>query len=153
MLKTLLAPLVLAAAAALTTAQARPSQEVYPVQFTKRQSSTYPATLQTPPQSSLKQEWIDALNAATAAGKIPNISPSTVNADGSISYPNGIGSSKDTCNWTISKCLGARDISSVPDHEWTISFDDGPTGASTALYDFLHQNNQAGTHFMVGYIC
>jgi len=141
--KTLLASLL-----ALAAVQARPSSDEFVVKFERRQGNNYPPALQTPPQSSIPQPWIDALNAATAAGKIPNIPPSTLQNDSPV-YPNNIGTSKDTCNWTLSKCLGANDISSVPDHEWTVSFDDGPTQASSALYDYLHQQNQAATHFMV----
>jgi chitin deacetylase len=144
MYKVLLAALLAVAAA---TASARPSED-FTVKFTRRQNGNYPPALQTPPQSSLPQAWIDALNAATAAGKIPNVPVSTL-VNGNPTYPNNVGTNTDTCNWTLSKCLGAKDISSVPNNEWTISFDDGPTQASPALYDYLHSHSQAGTHFMV----
>ncbi|UZJ50724.1 hypothetical protein CBS101457_000044 [Exobasidium rhododendri] len=144
MLKTVLTSLF-----ALSIVCAHPI-DTLPATFIRRKSgNNYPPALQTPPQSSLPQAWIDALNAATAAGKIPDISPSTI-VNGNPVYPNNIGNSEDTCNWTISKCLGPNDVSTVPDNEWTVSFDDGPTGASSALYDYLHQNNQAATHFMIG---
>lgn len=51
---------------------------------------------------------------------------------------------------TTAKCNGPNDIYQAPDNEWAISFDDGPTGASSKLYTFLEQNNQSATHFMIG---
>jgi chitin deacetylase len=121
------------------------------VRFRKRASTAkYPPALATPPKSSLPQDWIDALDAAVAAGKIPNIPTSVESANG-VTYPSSaVGSSKKTCSWTVSKCNGPDDITDAPDGEWTIAFDDGPTAASPALYQFLQQNNQAGTHFMIG---
>lgn len=121
------------------------------VRFTKRGAkSKYPAALATPPDSSLPQEWINALNAAVSAGKIPDIPVSTETASGNVVYTsNKVGNSKNTCSWTISKCNGPDDITDAPDGEWTIAFDDGPTAASPSLYKFLQSNNQRGTHFMV----
>ncbi|PWN94345.1 glycoside hydrolase/deacetylase, partial [Acaromyces ingoldii] len=120
-------------------------------QFVRRQSaqaSQYPPQLQTPPPSSLKQEWVDAYNKAKAAGKIPDVPLSTENPDGSNTYPGTY--NKDWCSWTTAKCNGPNDIYQAPDNEWAISFDDGPTGASSKLYTFLEQNNQSATHFMIG---
>jgi chitin deacetylase len=120
------------------------------VRFHKRASaSKYPAANVTPPQSSLPKDWVDALNAAVAAGKIPDIPTSTATSDG-VSYASKkVGNSKATCSWTTIKCNGPDDITDAPDGEWTIAFDDGPTGASPLLYQFLQQHNQSGTHFMV----
>ena len=52
-----------------------------PVQFTRRQQGSnisYPPAGGTPPRSMTPQSWIDALNAAHAAGKIPDI-PQSLN--------------------------------------------------------------------------
>lgn len=117
------------------------------IKFEKR-APTYPAPNVTPPQSSLPQEWIAALNSAVAAGKIPNIPATTLQADGSNPYPGAY--QQSYCSWTANKCNGPDDITDAPDGEWSVAFDDGPTAASTELYDFLQQNNQPGTHFMIG---
>lgn len=127
----------------------------HPVRFMKRGAkSKYPAALVTPPDSSLPQEWMTALNTAVSAGKIPDIPVSTETASGNVVYPsNKVGNSQETCSWTISKCNGPDDITDAPDGEWTIAFDDGPTAASPSLYKFLQKNNQRGTHFMVCTSC
>jgi hypothetical protein len=144
--------LVLVSLLALTTtaAYAQPVKDTS-VQFIRRGTdNTYPTALETPPESSIPQAWIDALDTATSAGLIPDIVPSVL-VDGAPTYPGKIGYSNDTCNWSITNCLGVNDVSSVPDNEWTVSFDDGPTGVSSKLYDFLYENDQAATHFMVSF--
>lgn len=73
-------------------------------QFVRRQSaqaSQYPPQLQTPPPSSLKQEWVDAYNKAKAAGKIPDVPLSTENPDGSNTYPGTY--NKDWCSCEFSR--------------------------------------------------
>lgn len=119
----------------------------------KRQNpdkSKYPPVLKTPPRSSLPQDWVDALENLQKAGKIPNI-PVSTSTDAGIFYPKGLKMSKeDICNWSITGCFGENDIHEAADGAWVISFDDGPTASSPALYDFLHSHNQPGTHFMIG---
>ena len=121
------------------------------VRFHKRAAnSKYPAALKTPPTSSLPQDWVQALNDAISAGKIPDVPVSSVTPSGNVVYPNKVGShNATTCSWTIDKCNGPNDITDAPDGEWTIAFDDGPTADSPKLYNFLKENNQRGTHFMV----
>ena len=120
----------------------------------KRQNpnkSKYPPVLKTPPRSSLPQDWVDALESLQNAGKIPDIPVSTSPDGSTIIYPKSLKmSQKDVCNWSITGCFGQNDIHEAEDGVWVISFDDGPTASSPALYDFLHSHNQAGTHFMIG---
>lgn len=43
-----------------------------------------------------------------------------------------------------------NDISTCPDGKWGLTYDDGPTEFSPALYDFLDQKKQKATFFMIG---
>lgn len=110
-------------------------------------TASYPPDDNVPPASSLKKEWVDALNAAKAAGKIPNVPQTVLAPSGANTYPGGI--KAEYCSWTNQKCFGPNDIQNAPAHEWGLSFDDGPTSASLDLYQFLQQNNQKATHFLV----
>lgn len=122
-----------------------------PVEIRPRQSgSNYPPINEIPDPSTTPKEWTDALNAAIAAGKIPDIPPATVNPDGSMSYPGDLASNPWVCSWTTSKCLGEHDIVNAPAGQMAVAFDDGPTGVSGDLYDFLAQHQQSATHFMIG---
>jgi chitin deacetylase len=105
--------------------------------------------MKTPANSTLKADWVQALNDAIAAGKIPDIPVSVELPNGDVRYPPGIAKSNKTCSWTVEKCNGPDDITHAPNSTWTIAFDDGPTASSPELYNFLKKNNQRGTHFMV----
>ncbi|GAA5924808.1 uncharacterized protein JCM15063_005739 [Sporobolomyces koalae] len=98
-----------------------------------------------------KPEWIQKYNEAKAAGKIPGDAPSTLGADGNIAYAPGVKTgSNGVCSWTVAHCFGEYDISDAPDGMYGVSFDDGPTPASPALYELLEANNQSSTHFLIG---
>lgn len=109
----------------------------------------YPDTFTVPDPSLLPAAWKKALNDAVSAGKIPNIPPSTLDADGNPSYPRGT-DAKKIGSWTLDKYLGPKDISQAPDGVWAIGFDDGPTDVSPPLYQFLTEQKQPATHFMIG---
>ncbi|KAJ3545390.1 hypothetical protein NMY22_g2459 [Coprinellus aureogranulatus] len=104
-----------------------------------------------PDSSQLPQEWVDALNAADAAGKIPHIPQSS--APGGQSnpvYPPGVNpSSPEICSATY-KCRIAEDIWDAPDGVFASSFDDGPYPTSPRLIEFLQSNDVTTTHFMIG---
>lgn len=121
----------------------------FTVKITPRQNGNYPPGFAVPTQDQTPQAWLDALAAATAAGKIPNIAPST-NQNGAIVYANNAGNDPSVCSWTVTKCTSSSDIVNAPDNHIAVAFDDGPTGNSGDLYDFLSQNNQSATHFMIG---
>ncbi|KAI0776094.1 hypothetical protein BD413DRAFT_438435, partial [Trametes elegans] len=98
--------------------------------------------------NNLPKEWLDALDAAVAAGKIPDIPTTTL--DGNPVYPNNLDPmSPEICSSTY-KCPDPDLIWDAPDGTFAASFDDGPTEGSPLLYDFLQQNNIAVTHFMIG---
>ncbi|KAK0542963.1 hypothetical protein OC845_006360, partial [Tilletia horrida] len=117
------------------------------VRWTRSASGqNYPTEWQLAPASSNKPEWIQALNDAIAAGKIPNIPPSKL-VNGQPTYPAG---TPDPCNWSNTQCQGKGDIYYAPNGYMGIQFDDGPTPASSQLREFLTQNDIAATHFMIG---
>lgn len=110
-------------------------------------SAAYPAG--TPDVSALPAPWVNALNAAVSAGKIPNIPvPSMVNS--SPAYPQGTNPTDPTICSAYYKCRVPADIWDAPNGSIGIGFDDGPYMGSAMLYDFLKQNNQHATHFMIG---
>jgi chitin deacetylase len=83
------------------------------------------------PKEKLPSAWFDALDAAVAAGKIPNIAPPIQKKlpDGSLSNPiyadGSGGESPDICSQTAG-CLGKGVIKDAPDGVFATSFDDGP---------------------------
>ncbi len=71
------------------------------------------------------QAWIDALNAAVKAGKIPNI-PVATSTGGNPTYPQGFDpNGPEVCSATY-KCRNKEDLWDAPDGVFGSSFDDGP---------------------------
>lgn len=101
----------------------------YPAVGTPEWTAGYPSVPANP--AGVPQEWTDALNEAVAAGKIPNIPPSSVNAATSqVTYPNGINpSDPSVCSATFG-CFAPTDVWNGPDGVLAIGFDDGPTSVS-----------------------
>ena len=113
--------------------------------------------------------WVNALNYAVAAGKIPNIPMSNYTLGNDPVYPNGSDpTSPEICSGTY-KCMIPGDIWNAPDGVFASAFDDGPTAVSCCnffsdtrlsdrypnqftptLVDFLQSNNETTTHFMIG---
>lgn len=105
--------------------------------------------------------------------QLPNVSVATAN-DGRPTYPNNENDGdSEICSFT-DQCYVEDDLYSPPGEKvWAVSvmcfshrlhpenvldagvqlsFDDGPTDVSPALYDYLAQNNisSSATHFMIG---
>ncbi|KLO19951.1 glycoside hydrolase/deacetylase [Schizopora paradoxa] len=103
--------------------------------------------------SNLPAAWTNALNAAVAAGQIPNVPQSSL-VNGNPTYPNGANSQDESiCSGNgggPGSCRTNGSIWDAPDGMVAIGFDDGPTQFSPTLYTFLQQNNQKATHFMIG---
>ncbi|GAA6020136.1 hypothetical protein JCM11491_005539 [Sporobolomyces phaffii] len=111
--------------------------------------SQYPAPFTKGPTP--KPEWVAKYNEAKAAGKIPGDAPSTLDLTGNIAYAPGVKTGKNgVCSWTVAHCFDQYDVSDAPDGMYGVSFDDGPTESSPALYDLLTANNQTATHFLIG---
>ena len=78
-----------------------------------------------PDLTRLPKEWVDALNSAVSAGKIPNI-PVATDTGGNPAYPPGVDAgSPQVCSGTA-KCRNPDDIWDAPDGVLAVSFDDGP---------------------------
>jgi chitin deacetylase len=98
---------------ALFKRQSVPSDGVnYPAIGSKEWLSAYPQGL--PDTSKLPQEWVNALNTAVAAGKIPNLAPSKNNPAGIPTYGNLKPTSPQVCSGTY-QCQIAGDIWAAPD--------------------------------------
>lgn len=121
----------------------------YPEVGSSTWSAAYPSS--TPDSSQYPQQWIDALNAAVSAGKIPDIPVASESNGQTPTYPSGTDpSSAEVCSGSL-KCRNMdTDIWDAPDGHIGIGFDDGPLPPSKTLYNFLQQNNQRATHFMIG---
>lgn len=120
-----------------------------------------------PDTAQLPKEWTDALAAAVAAGKIPDIPKTTATDDLGPVYPEGTNAEDpDVCSATA-KCRIEGDIWDAPDGVFGLNFDDGPQPvsiftlfektrpnlkmqASPKLTEFLTQNQKTATHFLIG---
>ncbi|KAF9247048.1 carbohydrate esterase family 4 protein [Melanogaster broomeanus] len=100
--------------------------------------------------TNLPQAWVDALNAAVAAGNIPDIPVSAEQGGQNPTYPTGYDpTSAQVCSSTFG-CYAPTDVLNAPNGTIALSFDDGPLPPSNNLYDFLAQNNEHATHFFIG---
>ncbi|OWZ62787.1 chitin deacetylase [Cryptococcus neoformans] len=110
--------------------------------------SYYPGPGSTPNVSTIPQAWLDKL----ATVNLPNVPVATPDG-GRPTYPNNEDDGDSTiCSFT-DQCRVEDDLYSPPGEKiWALSFDDGPTDVSPALYDYLAQNNisSSATHFMIG---
>jgi hypothetical protein len=87
-------------------------------------SSPFPQS--SPNPSALPVEWVSALNAAVAAGKIPNIPQSSNTPGVNPVYPPSVNpSGPEVCSATY-KCRNPADIWDAPTGVFASSFDDGP---------------------------
>jgi chitin deacetylase len=83
----------------------------------------------------MPQAWKDALNAAVAAGLIPNDAPSHLDGQGGQpTYATGVdpNSPNSVCSGTY-KCKLPGQIWDSPEGVWGISFDDGPLPVSMMM--------------------
>ena len=76
--------------------------------------------------TNMPQAWIDALNSAVAAGKIPDIPQTTIVGLDNPTYPTGYDPySPAVCSSTY-KCAITGDVWDAPPGVVALSFDDGP---------------------------
>ncbi|OBZ76598.1 Chitin deacetylase [Grifola frondosa] len=133
---------------ALFSRQEQTDGVTYPTVGSPTWSAAYPSNSADP--SKLPQPWVDALNAAVSAGKIPNIPIPTMGSDGNPAYPSGYDPNSPTVCSATYQCRIPGDIWDAPDGVFGASFDDGPLDTSVPLYNFLQQHNMPATHFMIG---
>lgn len=99
--------------------------------------SKYPPPGSTPQQSLTPKAWLDALAAAVAAGKIPNIPVAKAMGDmdhpANPAYPTGTdGTSPQVCTTTL-QCRDNNTIYDGPAGTYGVSFDDGPLAVSLRI--------------------
>ncbi|WVQ83206.1 hypothetical protein IAT38_005345 [Cryptococcus sp. DSM 104549] len=111
-------------------------------------TSYYPDSWKTPNTSTIPQAWLDKL----ATVSLPNVSVATANG-GRPKYPDNENDGDSTiCSFT-DQCVEPEDLYEPPTAKvYALSFDDGPSDGSQALYDFLSESNlnHIATHFMIG---
>ncbi|KAF7725102.1 chitin deacetylase [Apophysomyces ossiformis] len=90
-----------------------------------------------------KPEWMELLKSA-------NISNAPVLKANGDDGPQQKGTADPYCDWTFTGCTRDTDIVACPKGQWGITYDDGPTEFSPALYDFLDKTQQKATLFMIG---
>ncbi|KAF9491030.1 glycoside hydrolase/deacetylase [Pleurotus eryngii] len=112
-------------------------------------ASSFPQS--TPDVAQLPQAWTDALRKAVADGKIPNIPPTRApSVDVAPAYPPGVDPmDPNICSATY-RCRIPGDMWDAPDGVFGTGFDDTPTQPSIKLNQFLKDNNERTTHFMIG---
>ncbi|EIW76113.1 carbohydrate esterase family 4 protein [Coniophora puteana RWD-64-598 SS2] len=120
----------------------------YPEVGSAQWRAGYPAA--EAPTETLPKAWVDRLNAAVTAGKIPNIPQSILTQGVAPTYPEGYDPNNSTVCSSTYKCITPGDIWDAPTGKLALSFDDGPLPASTALLQFLAKNKQKATHFFIG---
>ncbi|KAF9568900.1 glycoside hydrolase/deacetylase [Agrocybe pediades] len=121
----------------------------YPAVGDAAWAAAYPQS--TPDSKALPAAWVNALNAAVAAGTIPDIPIPTQTAPNTNPiYPTGSDpNSPNICSGTY-KCRIPGDIWDSPDGVFASSFDDGPSPSTPKLVNFLDSNNVTSTHFNIG---
>jgi chitin deacetylase len=84
----------------------------------------------------LPPAWVDALNAAVAAGKIPNIPQSTNTPGVNPVYPAGTNpNDPNVCSSTY-KCRDPTDLWDAPTGYFGTGFDDGPQPVGS-IFSFI----------------
>ena len=103
----------------------------FPQVGTPAWAAAYPAW--TPDSSQMPQAWIEALNEAVQAGKIPNTPISTQsNPSANPTYGSLDPTSPEICSGSYG-CRIAGQIWDAPNGTLAIGFDDGPLPVSSAL--------------------
>ncbi|KAF8910686.1 hypothetical protein CPB85DRAFT_1253239 [Mucidula mucida] len=119
----------------------------YPEVGSSTWSAGFPTT--TPDPAQMPQAWKDALDAAVKAGKIPDIPPS-ISTGGNPTYPDGLDPMSDEVCSATYKCRNPDDVWDAPDGHVGIGFDDGPEAGTTKLVQFLTEQDETATHFLIG---
>jgi chitin deacetylase len=84
-------------------------------------TAQYPAEL---PEANIPPEWLQALNKAVAAGKIPKIAAATVPNGNDPDYGSENASAPEICS-SYFNCRAPGDIWDLPDGQLGLTFDDG----------------------------
>ncbi|KAG0228934.1 hypothetical protein B0O80DRAFT_440583 [Mortierella sp. GBAus27b] len=104
----------------------------------------YPTQDAIPPTNSAEvTAWLAELNMAS----VPVFPVVPFNANGDPTNPTAVPA--DACDWTVTNCIN-KDLTTCPLGVWGLTYDDGPTTFSGALYDELDKTNQKATLFYIG---
>ena len=124
---------------ALFRRQSTPSS-TFPVVGSSTWAAAYPAG--TPVASQMPQPWIDALNAAVQAGKIPNVPPPTQTAASTTPiYAQGYNPNDPSVCSTSYGCRNPGDIFDAPNGVMAIGFDDGPLPVNHPLFSQFYASS------------
>ena len=93
------------------------------ISFCTAWAAAYPKS--TPDPAQLPQAWVDALNTAVSAGKIPTFGPSK-STGGNPSYPGADPNGDEICSTTYKCRKNPENIYDAPTGLLGVSFDDGP---------------------------
>ncbi|KAJ9126212.1 hypothetical protein QFC24_001935 [Naganishia onofrii] len=111
----------------------------------------YPPVEKVPDVSLTPKSWTAALAAAKKAGGYPSGVPlTTADASGNYAYPAGVNPSVEPVCSFPNGCNKASDFYNAPDGVLALSFDDGPTAATTNLTNFIKKNQISASHNMIG---
>ncbi|KAL1936767.1 hypothetical protein VTP01DRAFT_901 [Rhizomucor pusillus] len=136
------------AAAAIATVICFSSHGVFAQQTLQKPTSQFPWNEAYPQPGVVPQpkpEWLQLLKNET----IPKAPVNQAGPGGGLINPNPAGQDP-YCSWSFTTCKRPTDIYTCKQGHWGISFDDGPTPASPALYDYLDKTNQKATFFLIG---
>jgi peptidoglycan/xylan/chitin deacetylase (PgdA/CDA1 family) len=107
-------------------------------------ATTYPPINAIPDVASPQvKQWLSQLNMSS----VPTFPLVPATKDGS---PGTMKADIGSCDWTFNGCFGPTDISTCPTGYWGLTYDDGPSQYSTALYDTLLKTNTKATLFWIG---
>ncbi|KAI5449006.1 hypothetical protein NCC49_005690 [Naganishia albida] len=111
----------------------------------------YPATDKVPSTSTIPPAWLARLRAAKGTPAYPQGVPTTTaDASGNYVYPAGSNPSAEPICSFPNGCNKATDFYDAPDGILALSFDDGPTAATTELTNFITKNDISASHNMIG---
>lgn len=105
----------------------------------------YPVVNAIPNVAYLPQPWVDSLNAAVAAGKIPNI-PSTNVVNSYPVYPNNLNAGDPSICSSYVECRIENDVWDAPPGIIGIGFDDGPLPVC-----FIFGYDYSPINFIIGF--
>ncbi|KAL4259230.1 chitin deacetylase [Pleurotus pulmonarius] len=111
-------------------------------------ASAFPQS--SPDVAQLPQAWTDALRKAIDDGKIPDVPRTSAVPDTDPTYPAGIDPMDPSVCSSTYKCRIPGDTWDAPEGVFGTGFDDTPTQPSIRLNQFLKDNNERTTHFMIG---
>ncbi|RUS28716.1 hypothetical protein BC938DRAFT_481543 [Jimgerdemannia flammicorona] len=138
----------------VTATIAQDTAPYFPNNWTWKNASIYPplfdstgAWAKAPTNTSLVQEWMKLVNWTG----VPNATINKLDANGNLIDPYA-NAANPYCDWSFDGvCTRPADVVNCPQKGvWGLTFDDGPTAAGAALYDYLASIKQKASLFYIG---